>query len=246
MCYGFLSDDNAHDAHPAHIRFRNVSDDGISPLRVNLPTKLRERARAMAKHMRTNTTALIVAALAEKVDAFEAKRRHDEEMRRRDDEEKRGARRRGIALDLAPAREELAPVADDDASAASELDEDAALYKDYASKLMVMLERWSPVERRLAVGHAVMLIRNHHPLTSPPDHQILMRLEAEVARLRAERSPPPTESTSTAMTAAPDDQPQSVGSLIDRLFEPTARRIDPTRVQTFGAPPIAAASDSDE
>jgi hypothetical protein len=245
LCYGFLSDDNAPGSHLARIRFHNVSDDGTFPINVKLPTRLRERARVMARQMRTTTTAIIVDALMEKVDAFEAKQRQEAELRRREDEEKR-ARRRGLALDLSPVQEQLAPTVDEpDADAGDQAD--AELYAEHATRLLPTLEM-APVDRRLAVAQAVKAIRDRHPLTSPPDHQILLRLEGEIARLRKQRA---DETPPQAAPAPPNREPtqeaEDSPSLLEQFFAPPAqRRIDPTRVQTFGASPMAARPDDDE
>ncbi len=229
MCYVWSSDDNAHAKRDARIRFRAVSRETF-PLNVKLPTRLRERARVMASAMRTTTTALIVQALSEMVEAYEAKRRADEESERREHEAKR-SRRRGLGLELAPVPEELAPAVSEDGDASEEGDpEDEAMYVEQASRVMAVSD---PMERRLAAGAAVKTIRDRHPLTSPPDHAIIHRLEATIVRLQASAPAPPA---ATPPSSPPPPQSEPPASLLERIFNPASRWINPASVKTYGAP----------
>lgn len=201
---------------------------GITALNVKIPTELRERARVIAKRIRSTTTALIVEALSEKVDAYDAKRRAELELVRRDQEETRSSRRRTISLvdpaALAPLPSTLEPMEEDPS-----VDEDAdalddGVYRGEAEKIFNALA--DPIERRIAAQTAVKVIREQRPLTAPDsDHVILRRLDKLIVRLQAKRPPPPEVGPASAAIAEPAAAPAA--TLLGQFFSGLTRKPSP-------------------
>jgi hypothetical protein len=154
---------------------------------MNMPKRLRKRGGELAKAKRLSFGAFIVLALERFIEEIEAKARAEEE---RDAREKREKLERRRASPLAPevierlSLDEAAPVE------AEDVDEDA-LYTHHAKRVAAALHS-DPRELRLRRDEAIAAFVRQAPLTHPPEHEMLAKLERLVKKQPQPKPPAPT------------------------------------------------------
>lgn len=143
-------------------------------LNVSLPKHLRERARKIAKSMKLSSTALVVLALQEKVEAIEAKRREEEDRARAEKEAKRSSRR------LQPLEKLATRLPRDEEEDVKKPDE---IYIKQARYIAEAMRKGDTRETRLRLAESVQAIKKYYPFTHADDISIHRKLERAIKTL---------------------------------------------------------------
>lgn len=205
--------------------------ENVAALTCYMPTELRERARRVAKKLRTSTVQILRDGLVERLDMLEAKMREQKDRDRADKEETRTMRTmRKLGEKLPPLASPPPPAPPSGSSEAlgapAEVDRFAAIYEQHGRKIFEALD--SPLEKHARTMEAVAAVKRAAPLTCPSDYRILEALERVVLRLREE-----APAKKPTLSLLQPKKPQ-----LDRTFdELVGRIIDPTRVRTRGSAP---------
>lgn len=172
-------------------RYERVRVEGGSYINVLVPMNLRERAKKVAKKLKTPMSQLARDALTEKIEYFESKFQADKARAAAEKEQLRGFRR------MKPLSNPIAR------NAIAEQKQIPPEYDLHATRIHEAVQAGSPNETRLRVAEAVAAIKRQSPLTHPPETEIVATLERLVVAKR----------DALATTATPAKEPD--GILID-------------------------------
>lgn len=226
----------------------------VATLSVHMPISLRERARRIAKQLRTNTNQLIRDGLEKHLDTLEEKRlaeekraAEDKELRRRINgralpklgESPLGPKKRVESAENEQAENPPPPVQVDP------LDE---VYDRHAVLIASAVRDGLLLDKRLRVAEALMEIKRLAPLTHPPDSVIVSELERRVVALVGGTAVAPvsTPAASTLQDRFTNFIKQHIEQPVKRLADEITGKTLPTSIRTYGYVPTDKDQKGDE
>jgi predicted DNA-binding protein len=242
---------------------------------IHISTELRERTKTVARRLSRTITDIIREATEEKVTALEEKFAAVDEKKAEQEGRKQRPLPRYTIGNLAPvpgtSANDLAPTIDGFTALPPKDDSLAAIYSKFAKAIAIAADQNNNDEVKYRAQACIAAVKKEHPLTFPPDTEILENLEIHVRRLRAAGLVPPTKTldsfvsavnpSSITATPSPNTPPptrppptnpappwhstpaQVVGPALAHVPGTVVSEIDPTRVPTQGD--IDSSSDSD-
>jgi hypothetical protein len=199
------------------------------PLTIYFPIDLRERARKVAKRLRSTTADLVRQGLDEVLVRHEEKFRIEEERKHIDKQKMRGRVLRPLGE---RGDDPLAPQKLDYESETEEsLDLSEVIYAQQAARLLDVLG--APSELRLRKLEAISAVRKHSPLTCPEsDTEIVKILEKHLRKLQSLPKEEAKEEKKEQEQETPIfDTFEKLGRVID---DKVGRAINPERIRTRG------------
>ncbi len=152
----------------------NNSESKYVVLAARVTASFHKRARAVSKIYRKDIAQMIRDGLLLQIESLEEKHRREQQLMESD--------RNRLRRRLAPTTFENEDAASITSPKNNKNDDLAKIYEQNA-RLVISVGKNSNEIRRIAAS-TVKAIRRQKPLLPPPEHEILKRLEDEVARLR--------------------------------------------------------------